>query len=166
MLKRLKRNKLPLFLLALVMMLSIYYVTLDDESDIEAPVGNLEGNVVSRYQEFAEERLAILSSRDETVNSLEAKISEASVSVNDVENYIQEIEKITSLTEQEVYLESLITDMGYDDALVYLKEANNLTISVLTDNFTVDDYIAIAKTAKTEFGNQTLVTVNVVTDSE
>ena len=52
--------------------------------------------------------------------------------------------------------------MGYEDALVYLQETNNLTISVIAEDFDVNDYITLAKTAKNEFGKETIVTVNVV----
>ena len=162
MLEKIKKNKLPLFLLALVMMLSVYYVSLENKNDIEKPVGNLDAEVTTRYQKFAEGRISILTERDQAVLELEEKISTASVSLTDVETYVEEIERITSLTEQEVYMESLIMGMGYEDALVHLKETNNLTISVIADDFDVNDYITLAKTAKNEFGTTTLVTVNVV----
>ena len=166
MLNKIKKNKLPLFLLALVMMLSIYYVSLENDTKVEKPVGNLDATVETRYQEFAEARITLLNERDVAVSELEEKITALNVSLADVENYVQEIEMLTSLTEQEVYLESLITGMGYEDALVVLQETNNLTVSVLADNFDVNDYINIAKSAKTEFGNTTLVTVNVVKNIE
>ena len=166
MINKIKKNKLPLFLLALVMMLSIYYVTLENDSEIEKPVGNLDATVETRYQEFAEGRLSILSSRDEAVAELESKITSASVSIAEIETYVEQIENITTLTEQEVYMESLIMGMGYEDALVYLQETNNLTISVLASEFGVNDYITIAKSAKEQFGNSTLVTVNVVNINE
>jgi hypothetical protein len=81
MLEKIKKNKLPLFLLALVMMLSVYYVSLENENVIEKPVGNLDAEVTTRYQEFAEERISILTERDQTVLELEEKISTASVSL-------------------------------------------------------------------------------------
>ena len=41
-------------------------------------------------------------------------------------------------------------------------KTNNLTISVIAEDFDVNDYITLAKKAKNEFGTTTLVTVNVV----
>ena len=109
----------------------------------------------------------ITTQSDEEVYALmvpeyEQKITEATVSLIDVEACVKEIEKLTSLTEKEVYFESVIVRLGYEDCLVYLIEDDNLTISILTDTFTAADYVSIAKSAKEEFGNSTLVTVNIV----
>ena len=58
MLKKLKKHKLSLFLLAMVCMLSVYYIFMPGDDEINAPVSGVEGE--TRYQEFAKMRLDII----------------------------------------------------------------------------------------------------------
>lgn len=159
MFRKIKKHKLSLFLLAMVAMLSVYYVLMPQDGPT-APVSGDSGGVV-RYQDFAQMRLEILDERNTQVASYEAKIIEATVSLTDKEEYIMEIETLTTLTEKEVYLETVIVNLGYEDSLVYLAEGV-LNISVLANSFTVEDYVEVALIAKEEFGKDTLVVVNLV----
>lgn len=161
MLKKIKKYKLSLFLLAMVCMLSIYYVMIPEDNKISKPVINLE-NTTTRYALFAEKRMEITEKRNEEVATYEEKMTDASLSVIELENYLNEIQTITTLTEKEVYLESLLKGMGFADSLVYLVEDGNLSVSILTDDFDAKDYILVAKEAKEEFGKDTLVTVSMV----
>ena len=164
MLKKLKKHKLSLFLLAMVCMLSVYYILMPDDSKVDAPVGG-ESEGEARYQVFAQMRLEIIDERNEAVALYESKITDATVSITEVEEYVVEIETIMQITEKEVFMEGVIMNLGYDDCLVYLDENKNLYISVLSEKFEVADYIEVALLAKDEFGKNTLVTVNLVTES-
>ena len=163
MLKKFKKHRLSLLLLAMVAMLSVYYVLMPQDDPL-APVGaQPSGNV--RYQDFAEMRLEITDDRNSQVAQFEAKIVDATVSLTDVENFILEIETITSLTEKEVYLESVVINLGFEDSLIFLDEDNVLNVSVLAEKFSVEEYIEIATIAKEEFGKDTLVVVNFINSS-
>ena len=162
MFKKFKKHRLSLFLLAMVAMLSVYYVLMPEEG-ATAPVDTTPEGFV-RYEQFGAMRLEIIDERNSQVAVYEEKITQATVSISEVENYIQEINSITSLTEKEVFLESIIIDLGYEDSLVYFEE-DVLTISVLAEMFSVADYIEVAKVAKEEFGEKTLVVVNFVDSS-
>ena len=162
MFKKIKKHKLSLFLLAMVAMLSVYYVLMPQDGPAASVSGVGEGDV--RYQDFAEMRLEILDDRNSQVAAYEAKIVDATVSLTDVEEYILEIETLTTLTEKEVFLETVIVNLGFDDSLVYLADAV-LNISVLAESFSVEEYIEIATIAKTEFGKDTLVVVNFINSS-
>lgn len=162
MFKKIKKHKLSLFLLAMVAMLSVYYIMIPEEGPT-APVDAAPDGFV-RYQQFGQMRLEIIDDRNSQVAVYEEKIVSATVSLTDVEEYILEIETLTTLTEKEVYLESIIVDLGFEDSLVFLED-DVVNISVLAENFTVEEYIEIATVAKEEFGNNTLVVVNFINSS-
>lgn len=159
MFKKFKKHRLSLFLLAMVAMLSVYYVLMPDDGPA-APVGAEPGGF-ERYQQFGQMRLEIIDERNSQVAVYESKITEATVSITEVENYLLEIATLTTLTEKEVFLESVIVDLGFEDSLVYFED-NVLTISVLSEKFTANEYIEIAKASKEEFGAETLVVVNFI----
>lgn len=160
MFKKIKKHRLSLFLLAMVAMLSVYYVLMP-QGEVDAPVVS-EPDGFTRYEDFAKIRLALATERNEEIKSFENKIVDKSVSVVLIEQYIKEIDEITKLTEKEVYLESVIVDLGYEDSLVVIEE-NVLNVSVLGETFTVEEYIEVAKLAKEEFGKDVLVVVNLIT---
>ena len=159
MFKKFKKHRLSLFLLAMVAMLSVYYVLMPDDGPA-APV-DVEPGGFERYQQFGQMRLEIIDERNSQVAVYESKITEATVSITEVENYLLEISTLTKLTEKEVFLESVIVDLGFEDSLVYFED-NVLTISVLSEKFTANEYIEIAKASKEEFGAETLVVVNFI----
>ena len=159
MFKKFKKQKLSLFLLAMVAMLSVYYVLMPEDGNTAPVVSVPEGFV--RYQQFGQLRLEITDERNSQVAVYESKITEAKVSITEVENYLLEINNISTLTEKEVFLESVIIDLGFEDSLVYFED-NVLTISVLAEKFTSTEYIEIAKIAKEEFDVSTLVVVNFI----
>ena len=163
MFKKLKKHKLSLFLLAMVCMLSVYYIMMPNDKDPTLPVGDT-GTGDTRYQEFAEMRLEIIDERNEQVAAYEAKIVDATVSIDDKNEYVLEIQTLQTLTEKEVYVEGVIMNLGYEDCLVYLS-ADALHISVLAEKFEVSDYIEVALLAKEEFGKNTLVKVSLVLSS-
>lgn len=162
MFKKFKKHRLSLFLLAMVAMLSVYYVLMPEDGPSAPVEGSPDGFI--RYQQFGQMRLEIIDERNSQVAAYEAKLVDATVSVTEKENYVIEITNITSLTEKEVFLESMIIDLGFEDSLVYYEE-QVVTISVLAENFAVEDYIEIATVAKEEFGEKTLVVVNFVNSS-
>ena len=160
MFKKIKKHRLSLFLLAMVAMLSVYYVLMPQDDNSLPVSGDTPG--ATRYQDFAEIRLEILDERNSQVALYEAKIVDATVSLTDIEEYILGIETLTTLTEKEVYLETVIVSLGFTDSLVYLGNDDVLNVSVLAEDFSVEEYIEIATIAKEEFGKNTLVLVNFV----
>ena len=83
------------------------------------------------------------------------------IQISDGNNIIKEIDLITKTTEKEVYLESVIADLDYEDALVFLEDGV-LNISVLAESFSKLEYVEVAKIAKEEFGKDVLVVVELV----
>lgn len=163
MFKKIKKHRLSLFLLALVAMLSVYYVMMPTADDTSLVGGEGESEV--RYQEFAELRLEILSDRKSQVAIYEAKITETTTSIKEVEACLLEIETITSLTENEVNFEKTVINLGYEDSLVFLS-GTDLNIMVLTEEkYTNEKFVEIALLGKEMFGTDVYVSVNFVNPS-
>jgi hypothetical protein len=155
MFKKVKKYRVSLFLLALVAMLSVYYVMTPGDTGPSAPVDSITGD--ERYQEFAEMRLRIIDERNEQVALYETKIIEASTQ-SVVEEYMLEIDAITTLTEKEVSVEEIIMHEGYEDVLVYYSDGY-IYVSIITDEMDATVFYDVAVAAKGVFGNNTKVQV-------
>ncbi len=134
-----KRNKLSLFLLAVVMMLSVYYINMpnDTSPDVETSTGT----VSTRYPEYASYRLEILESREEDILELENVLASADADDNALKDAIIEMEKILELTRNEVKAEKDVVDLGYADCVVFNNDGY-VTVKVLDiviDEFTYHD---------------------------
>ncbi len=161
-----RKNKLPLFLLAVVMMLSAFYIIAPNNETAET--GGSLNDVSPTYSYYAEERLNILEGRNTTILELENQIAGGDLSVVSITNILEEINKIYNLKNIEVELETQIVALGYDDVLVeqYTKQVNLGTASnpiytkvemvdvkVLAETMTVSEYVAINKIIKEKFGS-------------
>lgn len=162
MFKKIKKHRLSLFLLAMVMMLSVYYVLMPtDEGSL--PVDGGDTNFV-RYQQFGQLRLEIIDERATEVALYQSKISEATVSVSEKEEYMLEIEVLANLTEKEVSLEQEVILLGYEDTLVFFDDGI-LNISVLNDGSTKEETVQIILIAKEAFKEASKVMVNFIDTS-
>lgn len=142
----LKRNKLSIFLLAVVAMLTVYYVK-NDKKDDSNSVSNSGENV--RY--YQESRDSINEARASLILELESVIaSDCEVSVK--QGALETMESITTITEKEIAMEYNIINMGYDDALVEVStEGKKISICVLADEITDDEFISITVSALSAF---------------
>jgi hypothetical protein len=106
MLKKLKKHKLSLFLLAMVCMLSVYYILMPQDDEPNLPVSKIEGE--TRNEQFAKMRLDIIDERNTEVALYESKIVDVTTGLADIERYVLEIEKVVAITEREVFIEGVI----------------------------------------------------------
>lgn len=156
----LKKNKLPILLLAVVVMLSIFYIK-QPGNDTDTPVGG-DGTITdTRYAEFAEERLALLQKRTENIATLEATIAAGSLSSSEIADVVSQINMIYNVQYTEVELENAIMAMGYDDALVCVI-GTDINIDILTNEFTTSDFVSVALAAKEKFNKSYAVKISVV----
>ncbi len=125
-----KKNKLSLFLLAVVMMLSIYYINMPEENTVTLPTTS--ETVVTKYPEFATMRLELLEEREKLVVEFENVLASASTSNSDKNDAYISMQEVLELTENEVLAETFITDLGYVDCFVGMEDQ---TISVYILNF-------------------------------
>lgn len=124
-----KKNKLSLFLLAVVMMLSVYYINMPGD-ELSAPT--VTETVVTKYPEFASMRLELLEAREEYVVDLENILASDEYTDSAKNDAFESMQEVLELTELEVLAETFVEDLGFLDCFI---ENNNNYITVHVLNF-------------------------------
>ena len=162
-----KKLKLPILLLAVVLMLSIFYIKEAQNGELNEPVDG--GNVVISplNPEFTEGRLLSIQKANESINEYKASIASGELSAKEVEETTALINEILDIKQNEIALEQAIaTALNYDDILVLVID-NYLVVSVYTEEeVTTNNFIAIARLAKSMFDDEYIVKVEVTNPLE
>lgn len=141
-----KKNKLSIFLLAVVAMLTVYYIKNPSSGDDEISVET------TRY--YQDERDEINDERETQILNLESIISKNDINIEEKEKAINEMALLSSMTENEIILETKIIDLGYKDCLVEVDKDNSIiNISLLTNELTTEQFIEISKLVCTKYSN-------------
>ena len=145
----LKKSILPIFLLAMVVVLSVFYIkkTTTDDSKVVSNPG--EQTVLST---FASKRLEILDLRSVMIDKLEEEIASGSLTSQEIEAKVNEINDLYYLKYTETSLEDAICELGFKDSLVIIED-KNVSILIIDDELTAEDFINVASVVKTELGN-------------
>ena len=154
-----KKLKLPILLLAVVVMMSIFYIHESKEPTL--PVdgnGELEG--VSLNPEYAESRIADIAEVNLLIEEKEELIASGNLSVLEIENLTKEINELKETKINEVALEEMLIEaLSFDDVLVLL-EGEYLVIDVYTNNdITAEVFISVTRLAKEKFDSNYKVKV-------
>ena len=154
-----KKLKLPILLLAVVVMLSIFYIK-EAQKPNETPTnsGNVETSTLN--PEFTEARLQGINEVNQLIAELESKIASGTLSSSEVLAATTEIERLRGVKQQEASLEKQIIEMkSYDDVLVLLNE-DDLMVDVYSEE-ALDELAAaqIALTAMQCFGSNVQIEV-------
>lgn len=145
----LKKSILPIFLLAMVVVLSVFYIkktTSDDSKEVSNPG---EQTVLST---FASKRLEILDLRSVMIDKLEEEIASGSLTTLEIEAKVNEINDLYYLKYTETSLEDAICELGFKDSLVMIED-KNVSILIIADELTTEDFINVAGAVKAELGN-------------
>ncbi len=153
----LKKNKLPLFLLALVVMLSVYYINDTKANNKNNETQNTSGSI--KYHTYAESRLEVMKNRTKDIEGYEAVVASGELSSTEVENTLLKVDAIYKLNYSEVALENEIIALGYDDVFVYVNE-DKVNIDILTDTFSQTEFINVALLSKAKFDTNYIVTIH------
>lgn len=151
----LKRNKLSIFLLAVVAMLTIYYIRMPKN---EAPV------VVEsepRYQEFVSKRETIMANRKATLETLSLSISAS----EDANSLIEEYNTLNSLTAREIELENTLRTIGFIDALVCVDLKEGIDVSIYASDFSKSQYVMVRTMVNEEFGDYSVNVYHVIKEA-
>lgn len=152
----LKKNKLPLFLLALVVMLSVYYIN-DTKTNKNNETQNTSGSI--KYHTYAESRLEVIKNRTKDIEGYEAVVASGELSSTEVENTLLKVDAIYKLNYSEVALENEIIALGYDDVFVYVADGK-VNIDILTDTFSQTEFVNVALLSKAKFDTNYIVTIH------
>lgn len=153
----LKKNKLPIFLLALVIMLSIFYIT-DSKVTGDDPGAN-PVNGETKYAAYATMRLELLEERTSAIEEYETQIASGELSNVEIENLMILVDAIYEQSYTEVALENELIALGYDDVLVYVLDGK-VNIDILTDSFTASEFVSIALLSKEKFDSNYTVSIH------
>ncbi|MDE7105667.1 MAG: hypothetical protein K2O22_00700 [Anaeroplasmataceae bacterium] len=147
-----KKLRLPILLLAVVVMMSIFYI--HEANKTTDPVSSPSLGTSTTNPDFAEARMKSIEEVALLIEEAEAKIASGTLTVAQVE---EENAKITSLRQtkmNEIALEEMImASMDFDDVLVLLQE-EVLVIDVCTEtDLTKANFISISRLAKEKFSS-------------
>ncbi len=143
-----KRNKLPLFLLAVVLMLSVFYVFTPQEDESEVFNPNLDTQ--EEYAVFAERRLDMLEERNMLILSKETAIASGELTSLEISLLVDEINELTNLSSSEISIENSVGELGYNSVFVCI------------DDTLVDVFVYAEKISSEEFINICMVVYNIV----
>ena len=162
-----KKIKLPILLLAVVIMLSIFYVKEANKETNTTPTNGTEYEETSLNPEFTEARILNIQETNAEIQKLEDQIACGNLSALKVSELTTQIEALKEINHKEVSLEEAIIDSKkYADVLV-LYEEDGVVIGVYTaETVSTSDFIDIVKLARNGFGRSCKVTLNTVDDKD
>lgn len=154
-----KKNILPIFLLALVVVLSVFYIKQEPQSSVSAGSNNATSEEVD--SEFASKRLEVLEERTTTIEELESVIASGDLADDEIATIVEQINELYYLKYTEVELEDAIVMLGFEECLVLINEYD-VEVSVICDELSSGEFIEIANLVKTKLSNQYKVSVETV----
>lgn len=147
-----KKNQLALILLTLVMMLTVYF--------IKAPVKNNDPGddpnttpTTGRLEVLSTMRLTIKNERNEKINELNNIIGSETATAAEINEAIEQKNKLNSITECELLLELEIINLGYQDAFVHVKDTG-IDVTVISDEHSISLANEIIKMTILEFDGE------------
>lgn len=158
-----KKSILPVFLLSLVVLLSIFYIK-QVEDDTSVGGNDISDGGTTVLSDFATKRLAVLEERSQEVCRLETTIASGEVAQSEIAAVMNEINKIYYLKYTEVELEDAITILGYEECLVIIS-GYDVDVSVISSTITAKEFIVITNLIKTKLSSNYKVTVEAISSA-
>lgn len=156
----LKKSILPVVLLAMVVVLSVFYIKQSQDDVVDPVSGDNPQTVLS---ELASKRLEILEQRTNEIDELEALIASGSLSDEEIESNVNQINELYYLKYTETELEELIEQLGYEDSLVIIDD-KNVSVMILSDELSTSDFISVARVVKEHLSSDYKVSLELVED--
>ncbi len=156
-----KKNLWFLTLFSLVLVLSIYYVTMPNEvfdkelSDKQAETTNTEIKESSVVASLKVEDDATVK---EKINSLKEKLTDKSVSTEDKNNYFEELKLINKNSSKEETIETKIKEMCNCDNFVKI-DGDNIRVVLDSDDSNASKANEIMRLVQKEFDNKMYISV-------
>lgn len=157
-----KKNILPVFLLALVVLLSVFYVK-QESSDITTGTNNNDLNSEEVSSDFSSKRLEILEERSTLVDELEESIASGKLDNDEITQVMEKINELYYLKYTEVELEDAIILLGYNDCLVVISEYD-VEVLVSSNDLTSGEFIKITNLIKEKLSDNYKVSVETVSE--
>ena len=162
-----KKLKLPILLLAVVIMLSVFYIKEAQNSDITGDVLGNNLNTSSLNPDFTEARLQSIDEVNAKILEYQNDIASGTLTAAEVKEANAMINELIEQKNLEVSLESSLMDsLGYDDVYVFIED-EYAVINIFTDEI-VDqtDFVSISRLAQATFDTSYVVKVEVTNSLE
>ncbi len=161
-----------LTMLSLVVVLSVYYVTSDpeltnvaigdqEEENKEISADEKDMKVITEAagdEAFETIRMDMQDKRSKDLEDLTAQVANPELSTEEKNKLFEKMQQLSELDVKEKTLESLIKNLGYDDALVRADDEQVL-ITVKADDHSRADAARILQVVREEIGTQLTATV-------
>lgn len=143
-----KKNQLALILLTLVMMLTVYFIKTPVKNDNPDDVNTTP--TTGRLEALSTMRLTIKNQRDEQINSLNLVIGSETATAAEINQAIEEKNRLNAITECELLLELEIINLGYQDAFVHVTDTG-VDVTVVANEHSITKANEIIKMTLIEF---------------
>ena len=143
-----KKNQLALILLTLVLMLTVYFIKTPVQSN--DPGDDPTTPTTGRLEVLSTMRLTLKNERNEKISELNTIIGSDTATAAEINNAIEEKNRINAITECELLLELEIISMGYQDAFVHVTDAG-IDVTVISDEHSVSKANEIINKTLLEF---------------
>lgn len=143
-----KKNQLALILLTLVLMLTVYFIKTPVQSN--DPGDDPTTPTTGRLEVLSTMRLTLKNERNEKISELNTIIGSDTATAAEINNAIEEKNRINAITECELLLELEIISMGYQDAFVHVTDVG-IDVTVISDEHSVSKANEIIQKTLLEF---------------
>ena len=160
-----KKLSLPILLLAVVVMLSVFYIKEADKTTDYVSGPSLEE--VTTNAAYAEARLESIAYVNSLILECEQKIASGDLTLKEIEEQNQLITTLKETKVNEIALEEMImAALNYNDVLV-LVEDDFLVIDIFTEEeLTVATFIKVSRLAKEKFSDEYTIKLSTTTGME
>ena len=159
-----KKNQLALVFLTLITMLAVWYFKSPNSTEDEVPT-IIVTNTNTRNEKLASMREAIRNERNETLKSLNDVLADENATLASKTDAQEAKEALSSLTEQEVLLETKVINLGYKDAFVH-STSTGVEVIVVSSESSATAALEIIEIINSTFDKTNNVVVNFMTTDE
>ena len=154
-----KKLSLPILLLAVGVMLSIFYIR--EANQTSDPVSGPSLDETTTNAEFAEARLESIAEVNALIEECESKIASGKLSIKEIEEQNAIITSLKETKVNEIALEEMImAALTVEDVLVLLEDEFVMIDIYTEEELTVATFIKVSRLAKEKFSDDYTVKVS------
>lgn len=159
-----KKNQLALIFLTLITMLAVWYFKSPTEEEPEEPT-IVVGTTSTRNEQLTSMREAVRQERSLTIEQLNNILADETASLVSKTAATLEKAQLSSLSEQEVVLETKVINLGYKDAFVH-STSNGVEVIVVATESSATAALDIITIISETFTDASSIVVNFMTEEE
>lgn len=159
-----KKNQLALVFLTLITMLAVWYFKSPNSTKDEVPT-IIVTNTNTKNEKLASMRDAIRNERNETLKALNNVLADENASLASKTEAQEAKVTLSSITEQEVLLETKVINLGYKDAFVH-STSSGVEVIVVSTESSANAALEIIELINSTFDKNNNVVVNFMTNED